>query len=49
MYSSLFIALLLAASLLTGVACKNQKAANPLAQSTPSSRTKCCMTAPWKR
>ena len=32
MFRRLFIALLLAASLLTGVACKNKKAANPLAQ-----------------
>ena len=32
MFRRLFIALLLAASLLTGVACKSKKAANPLAQ-----------------
>ena len=32
MFRRVFIALLLAASLLTCVACKNKKAANPLAQ-----------------
>ena len=43
------IALLLAASLLTGVACKNQKAATRWLTSTPSSRIRCCLTAPRKR
>jgi len=49
MFRRVFITLLLATSLLTVVACKNQKAANPLAHVNSKQPDKVCLTAPWKR